>query len=217
MTPCGPLVFIRWTATGVAFLNTANQAFVTDYLAQSISALGAYAGDPAQAALLGRMSDAVVACMRAGGKLLLAGNGGSAGDSQHIAAEFTGRMLYDRDPLPAVALTTDTSALTAIGNDYGFEHAFERQLIAIGRKGDVFLGMSTSGHSPNVLLALAAAKAGGMVTIGFAGEGGGKMAGQVDLLLCAPSRLTPVIQQVHMVAGHILCSLVERMMFPRAA
>ena len=194
-----------------------DQDFVADYLSQSVAAVQAYAADPAQHDLLGRMTEAVVASMRAGGKLLIAGNGGSAGDAQHIAGEFTGRMLYDRDPLPAVALTTDTSALTAIGNDYGFERVFERQVIGLGRPGDVVMGMSTSGNSPNVLLALDAARARGMTTFGFAGKGGGAMAGKVDLLLCAPSSLTPVIQQVHMVAAHILCSLVERAMFPRSA
>lgn len=190
-------------------------AFIADYLGQSSDALAAYAADPAQTELLHRMADLVVGSMRNGGKLLLAGNGGSAGDSQHLAAEFTGRMLYDRDPLPAVALTTDTSALTAIGNDYGYDKSFERQLIALGRKGDVFMGLSTSGNSPNVILAMATARARGLATIGFAGEGGGAMPAHADLMLCAPSRLTPVIQQIHMVAGHILCSLVERAMCPR--
>lgn len=196
-------------------MHAADQDFVADYLGQSVAAVQAYASDPAQTALLDRMTETVVACMRAGGKLLIAGNGGSAGDAQHIAGEFTGRMLYDRDPLPAVALTTDTSALTAIGNDYGFERVFERQVIGLGRPGDVVMGMSTSGNSPNVLLALDAARARGMATLGFAGASGGAMAGRVDLLLCAPSSLTPVVQQIHMVAAHILCSLVERAMFPR--
>lgn len=200
-----------WDAT----MHVAEADFIADYLAQSTTALTAYATDPAQSQLLQHMSDLIVASMRNGGKLLLAGNGGSAGDSQHLAAEFTGRMLYDRDPLPAIALTTDTSALTAIGNDYGYEKSFERQLIALGRKGDVFIGLSTSGNSPNVLRALEAAKARGIATIGFAGQSGGKMAEISDLLLRAPSPLTPVIQQIHMVAGHILCCLVERAMCPR--
>ena len=191
--------------------------FVTDYLGQSVAALHAYAADPAQAALLHAMAAAITASMRAGGKLLLAGNGGSAGDSQHVAAEFTGRMLYDRDPLPALALTTDTSALTAIGNDYGFDLAFERQVRALGRPGDVLLGISTSGNSPNVLKAFEAARTLGMVTLGFAGTHGGAMAACTDMLLRAPSASTPIIQQVHITAAHILCSLVERAMFPRTA
>lgn len=197
-------------------MNAADQDFVTGYLGRSRDALRRFAEDPEHTTLLHRMSDTITASIRAGGKLLLAGNGGSAGDSQHIAAEFTGRMLYNRDPLPAIALTTDTSALTAIGNDYGFEKAFERQLIALGRPGDVFLGLSTSGNSPNVLRALDAARAGGMVTMGFAGVDGGQMRARCDLILCAPTDWTPVIQQVHMVAAHIICSLVERAMFPKA-
>ena len=196
-------------------MTAADQAFVTDYLGQSAAALQLYAADPAQVALLHEMAGVITDSMRAGGKLLLAGNGGSAGDSQHVAAEFTGRMLYDRDPLPALALTTDTSALTAIGNDYGFEKAFERQVRALGRPGDVLMALSTSGNSPNILLALEAARAGGMRTLGFAGSNGGKMAGRADLLLCAPSDWTPVIQQIHMVAAHILCSLVEHAMHPQ--
>ena len=192
-----------------------NSEFIADYLGSSRSVLDAYAADPAQTDLLIRMAELITRTMQAGGKLMLAGNGGSAGDSQHLAAEFTGRMLYDRDPLPAIALTTDTSALTAIGNDYGYEKSFDRQLRAIGRPGDVFWGMSTSGNSPNILRALDAARERGIATMGFAGEGGGAMAGRCDLLLCVPSPLTPVIQQVHMVAGHILCCLVERAMCPR--
>lgn len=192
-----------------------DESFVTDYLGQSVAAMQTYANDPAQVALLHAMAGVITASMRAGGKLLLAGNGGSAGDSQHVAAEFTGRMLYDRDPLPALALTTDTSALTAIGNDYGFELAFERQVRALGRAGDVLLGISTSGNSPNVLLALDAARARGMATLAFAGAAGGRMVGRADMVLRAPSDWTPVIQQVHITAAHILCSLVERAMFPQ--
>lgn len=198
-------------------LAEADQAFVAAYLDQSSAAVQAYAADPAQTALLASMTQVVVDAFKAGGKLLIAGNGGSAGDAQHIAGEFTGRMLYNRDPLPAVALTTDTSALTAIGNDYGFDLVFERQVIGLGRPGDVVMGMSTSGNSPNVLRALDAARARGMATLGFAGATGGAMAGRVDLLLCAPSSLTPVIQQIHMIAAHILCSLVERALFPAGA
>ena len=198
-------------------LAAAEYDFIADYLHQSAAALQAFAADPKQTALLADMTEVLVTAMRAGGKLLLAGNGGSAGDAQHIAAEFTGRMLYDRDPLAAVALTTDTSALTAIGNDYGFDKAFERQLIALGRPGDVLLGLTTSGNSPNVLRAIDAAAARGIRTIGFTGAAGGAMAARCELLLRAPSELTPVVQQVHMVAGHILCSLVERAIYPRAS
>ena len=193
-------------------LAAADQDFVQDYLRQSADALGAFRSDPAQAALLSDMTDAITRSIRANGKLL---NGGSAGDAQHLAGEFTGRMLYNRDPLPAVALHCDTSALTAIGNDYGFDLVFERQVVALGRPGDVLLAISTSGNSPNVLRALAAARARGLVTLGFTGAEGGGMAAETDLLLRAPTTLTPVVQQVYMVAGHILCALVERALFPK--
>jgi len=194
----------------------ANHDFVADYLAQSMEALRLYTTDAGQSALLGQMADGVTRAIRSGGKLLIAGNGGSAGDAQHIAAEFTGRMLYDRAPLAAVALHVDTSALTAIGNDYGFVHVFERQVQALARPGDVVLGLSTSGRSDNVLRALAAGRAIGLATMGFTGASGGMMAAHADLLLRAPSELTPVIQQIHMVAGHLLCALVERAIYPRA-
>lgn len=196
---------------------SAEQDFITGYLSKSVEALRHYASDPDQLTLLERMAHQVTTSIRNGGKLLIAGNGGSAGDAQHIAAEFTGRMLYDRAPLAAMALHVDTSALTAVGNDYGFAYVFERQVQALGRPGDVMLGLSTSGRSDNVLRALAAARALGMVSMGFTGESGGLMAAQTDLLLRAPSGFTPVIQQIHMVAGHLLCALVERTIHPQAA
>ena len=196
-------------------LATTDQDFVQDYLNQSADELHEFRADPAQAALLTQMTEAIVRSIRSGGKLLIAGNGGSAGDAQHLAGEFTGRMLYNRDPLPAIALHADTSALTAIGNDYGFDLVFERQVVALGRAGDVLLALSTSGSSPNVLRALAAARARGLVTLGFTGADGGAMAAETDLLLRAPTSLTPVVQQVYMVAGHILCALVERAIFPK--
>lgn len=195
----------------------ADHDFVADYLMQSTEALRLYVADADQLALLDEMADAVAQAIRNGGKLLIAGNGGSAGDAQHIAAEFTGRMLYDRAPLAAIALHTDTSALTAIGNDYGFALVFERQVQALARPGDVVLGLSTSGRSDNVLRALAAGRAMGLMTIGFTGAGGGVMAAHADLLLRAPSDLTPIIQQIHMIAGHLLCALVERAIHPRTS
>ena len=191
-------------------------AYVTDYLAHSVAAMNAFAADTAAQALLMRMSDATVAAMKAGKKLLIAGNGGSAADAQHIAGEFISRLMFDHAPLPAIALTTDTSAMTATANDYGYELVFERQVLGLGMPGDVFLGISTSGNSPNILRALAAAKSRGLVTMGFAGEGGGKMASACDMLLAAPSRWTPVIQQIHITAAHIYCALIERAMFPES-
>jgi D-sedoheptulose 7-phosphate isomerase len=191
--------------------------FVTAWLTDSAAAGAAFAADPRSAATLTSMADSITASLHAGGKLLVAGNGGSAGDAQHIAGEFISRMNYDRPALAAIALTTDSSVLTAIGNDYGYEHVFERQVLGLGRAGDVFLGISTSGRSPNVIRALDAARAQGMRTLGFTGAEGGPMAERCDLLLCAPSPATPLIQQIHIIAAHVLCSLVERAMFPRAA
>ena len=188
--------------------------YVTNYLAESVAALGAFAADTAAQQTLTRMADATVAAMGAGKKLLIAGNGGSAADAQHIAGEFISRLMFDHAPLPAIALTTDTSALTATANDYGFDQVFERQVLGLGQPGDVFLGISTSGNSPNVLRALQAARGRGLTTLGFAGAGGGKMAGLCDLLLMAPTKWTPVIQQVHITAAHIYCALIERAMFP---
>jgi D-sedoheptulose 7-phosphate isomerase len=149
-----------------------------------------------------------------GGKILLAGNGGSAADAQHIAAEMLSRFKFDRDPLPAIALTTDTSVLTAIGNDYGYEHVFERQVRGLGRKGDIFIGISTSGRSPNVLAAFKAARAIGMINVGFTGSVGAiGMQPLCDVVLAAPVDETALIQQVHITAAHAICDLVERNLF----
>ena len=150
--------------------------FVAAWLARSAAATNAFAADSGAIALLGDISGAIAKSLAAGGKLLVAGNGGSAADAQHIAAEFVGRMNYDRAPLAAVALTTDTSALTAIGNDYGFDLLFERQVRGLGKRGDVVLGISTSGRSPNVLRAFEAARKCGMLTVGFTGQHPGPMA-----------------------------------------
>jgi D-sedoheptulose 7-phosphate isomerase len=159
----------------------------------------------------------IEAAVREGNKLLIAGNGGSAADAQHIAAEFLSRFGFDRHPLPAIALSTDTSVLTAIGNDYGYEHVFERQLRGIGRKGDVFLAISTSGRSPNVLAALRAAREIGIATIGFTGAQDMTMRSLCDLCFSAPCVETALIQQVHIVAAHAVCALVERALFPKPA
>jgi D-sedoheptulose 7-phosphate isomerase len=191
--------------------------FVTAWLTRSAAATSAFATDAGTVALLGGIAEAIAGVLAAGGKLLLAGNGGSAADAQHIAAEFVSRMNYDRAPLAAVALTTDSSALTAIGNDYGFDLVFERQLRGLGRPGDALLGISTSGRSPNVLRALATARAGGLLTVGFTGAHPGPMAEHCDYLLCAPAEATAIIQQIHIIAAHIICSLVERALCPRGS
>lgn len=156
---------------------------------------------------------ACIQCLQAGGKILLAGNGGSAADAQHIAGEFVSRFAFDRPGLPAVALTVDTSILTAIGNDYGYEKLFSRQVQALGCKGDVFIGYSTSGKSPNVLLAFQEARSRGLICIGLTGNRGGPMDELCDYLLEVPSSDTPKIQEGHLVLGHILCGLVENAIF----
>lgn len=156
---------------------------------------------------------ACIRCFRQGGKILLAGNGGSAADAQHIAGELVSRFAFDRPGLPAIALTTDTSILTAIGNDYGYEKLFARQIQALGQSGDIFIGYSTSGESPNILLALEEARAKGMIRIGFTGNRGGPIKNLCDHLLEIPSPDTPKIQEGHLVLGHILCGLVENDIF----
>ncbi|MVN21127.1 D-sedoheptulose 7-phosphate isomerase [Mucilaginibacter arboris] len=146
-----------------------------------------------------------------GNKLLIAGNGGSASDAQHIAAEFTGRFVKERKPLAAIALSTDTSALTAISNDYGFENVFSRQLEALAVPGDLFLGISTSGNSANVLKALESAKKAGCKTIGLSGRDGGKMNSLCDLNIVVPSDITARIQEMHILIGHIFCKAVDEL------
>ena len=160
-----------------------------------------------------RLARVLADALARGGKILLCGNGGSAADAQHLAAEFVNRFLIDRRPLPAVALTTDTSILTAVGNDFGFDLVFAKQVQALGREGDVLLGLSTSGNSPNVVAALEAGRALGMVAIGLTGEGGGKMRELCDHLLAVPSRQTPLIQEIHITVGHLLCLLVDEILF----
>lgn len=144
-----------------------------------------------------------------GGKALFFGNGGSASDSQHLAAEFVGRYEIERNALPAIALTTDTSILTAVGNDYGFDSIFERQVLALGKKGDVAFGLSTSGNSENVIRGVRAAKSLGIYTIGFLGRDGGKLASLVDLAITIPTAKTARIQEAHIMIGHILCQVID--------
>jgi D-sedoheptulose 7-phosphate isomerase len=151
----------------------------------------------------------VVETINSGKKVLLFGNGGSAADAQHIAAEFTGRFVKERIALPAIALTTDTSALTSIGNDYGYERVFERQVEALGNIGDLLIGISTSGNSPNVLRALLAGKAKGCKTLGLSGRDGGKMNDACDLNLVVPSDVTARVQEMHILIGHILCTAID--------
>jgi D-sedoheptulose 7-phosphate isomerase len=155
-------------------------------------------------------------CLRVGGKLMFCGNGGSAADSQHLAAEFTGRFLDDRPPLAALALSTDSSALTCIANDYAFDQVFERQLRALGRRGDVLVAISTSGHSANVLRAVHAARELGIATIGLLGRDGGGLAGLCDIAVVVPSQTTARIQEAHIFIGHVWCAMVEAAALPAA-
>ena len=189
------------------------QDFIQQQIDEAHRITGVMRADAALNKALAAAAQAVIASLKADGKVLFAGNGGSAADAQHMAGEFVSRFMFDRPGLAALALTTDTSILTAIGNDYGYEKLFERQVQALGRKGDVLVVYSTSGKSPNILRALEAARAKGLVTIGFTGNRGGPMHALCDHVLATPSAETPKIQEGHLVMGHILCGLVERTMF----
>ena len=158
-------------------------------------------------------AELVADTFKAGNKLLICGNGGSAADAQHLAAEFVNRFVIERPPLPAVALSTDTSIITSIGNDYTFDQIFSKQIKAIGKEGDILLAISTSGDSKNVILAVKVARDMGIKTIGLTGKGGGKMAKMVDILLNVDSDVTARIQEVHITAGHIICELVDHILF----
>lgn len=188
---------------------------VSDYARESADVMAALAADAALCAAADRVADLVVESYGAGGKLLLCGNGGSAADAQHWAGELVSRFLYDRPGLPAIALTTDSSILTGVGNDYGVERLFARQVEALGRRGDVLFALSTSGRSPNVLAALRAARDLGIATVGFTRDAGGDMDPLCDILLRAPSGSTPHVQECHEVLGHAICARIEAMMFPR--
>lgn len=184
-------------------------------LEKSRRLIDAIAGD---ATLREQILDVVARCVTAlkrGNKILFAGNGGSAADAQHWAAELVSRFNYDRPGLPGIALTTDTSALTAIGNDYGYERVFARQIEALGRKGDLLFALSTSGNSKNILLAIETARSMGIDVVGFTGRSGGVMADRCTVCLQMPSDETPKIQEGHELLGHLICGLIEREMFPR--
>jgi D-sedoheptulose 7-phosphate isomerase len=186
-------------------------------LGESASNLRAMAEDRALLREVATVAAACVAALRKGNKILFAGNGGSAADAQHLAGELVSRFAYDRPGLPSFALTTDTSVLTAIGNDYGYERLFARQIEAVGNAGDVFIAISTSGRSPNILAGLRTARAKGLVTVGMTGRAGGDMPALCDLLLRVPSDSTPRIQEGHISMGHAICAIVEEQLFPRAS
>lgn len=192
-------------------------SYISAQIAETQRVMTAMLADALLVAKVEEAARACIDCMKGGGKILLAGNGGSAADAQHIAGEFVSRFAFDRPGLPAIALTTDTSILTAIGNDYGYEKLFARQVQAHGKKGDLFIGYSTSGKSPNVLLAFEEARSRGLVCIGLTGNRGGSMQALCDHLLEVPSADTPKIQEGHLVLGHILCGLVENALFKAPA
>jgi D-sedoheptulose 7-phosphate isomerase len=159
-------------------------------------------------------ADLLARVFKAGGKVLIFGNGGSAADAQHLAAEFVNRFQVERPPLAALALTTDTSILTAVANDYDFGQVFAKQVLALGRPGDLAWGISTSGNSPNVVAGLDAARGLGLKTLALSGRDGGPVAAAADLALTVPSRNTPRVQEVHITIGHVLCDLVDYLLFP---
>ncbi len=166
--------------------------------------------------LLSKIEELVKLCVelyKGSHKTILAGNGGSAADAQHIAAELVGRYGFDRPSIPSLALTTDTSNLTAIGNDYGYDKVFSRQLEGMGQSGDIFIGISTSGNSANLINAFMSAKAKGIITVALVGKDGGEMAKMADIALVVPSNSTPRIQESHILIGHILCDIIEKEIF----
>lgn len=185
-------------------------------LAESIATLQAVLADDALADALLQAAYLTSDAMKMGNKLLVAGNGGSAADAQHVAAEFVCRLTVDRPAMPAIALTTDTSILTAMANDHSYDSVFERQIEALGRPGDVFLALSTSGNSKNVIRGLEASRRKGLVTVGLSGNGGGAMACLCDVNIIVPSRVTVHIQEAQLALEHTFCTLVERLYFGAA-
>ncbi|WP_319468461.1 D-sedoheptulose 7-phosphate isomerase [uncultured Pseudodesulfovibrio sp.] len=188
---------------------------VMDHAAAGLAARKAFFDTKAE--LVVEIARTMAVCMAGGGKVMFCGNGGSAADCQHLAAEFTNRFKLERPPLPGLALTTDTSALTAIGNDYSFDEVFSKQLLALGRPGDILVGLSTSGTSSNVIRAMREARRNEIITVGLAGQSGGEMTAVSDFLVTVPSADTPVIQEIHIAAGHMLCHLVDHFLFEAVA
>jgi D-sedoheptulose 7-phosphate isomerase len=198
-------------------VDAGTDSYVKDEIAAAAVVAQRMADTPETRAVTAAMAEAIIAALRKGNKVLLAGNGGSAADAQHLAAELVGRFAYDRPGLPAIAVTTDTSALTAIGNDYGYEQLFSRQVEALGVRGDVFIGITTSGKSPNVLKGLEAARSRGITTVGWTGRVAPEpFKALSDMVLTIDADTTARVQQGHMIVGHIVCALVERAMYPKA-
>lgn len=191
-------------------------AFVDGEFERSVSLLKDMAADSRLRQLALEVVDTSVEALQRGNKILFAGNGGSAADAQHWAGELVSRFNFDRPGLAGIALTTDTSILTAIGNDYGYDYVFARQIEALGRAGDVFFAISTSGNSANIVRAVKAARERGIKVVGFTGQGGGAMAELCDICLRMPSTATPKIQEGHEFLGHLICCLIEQRMFEPA-
>lgn len=186
---------------------------VIQSIRDSIAAKERLLGSAETVATIVRISEVLIESFRTGHKVLLFGNGGSAADAQHIAAEFVGRFAFDRPALPALALSANTSCVTAIGNDYGFDLVFSRQIEALGHHGDIAIGISTSGNSQNVLQGLSVGKRMGLHTVAFTGGSGGKLKDAADYCICAPSKETPRIQECHILIGHVISQLVEQTIF----
>ncbi len=184
-----------------------------NHVLESLQVFQRYATDPVAGADLKTVCELCVQTYRNGNKILVAGNGGSAADAQHFAGELVSRFYFDRPPLSAIALTTDTSILTAISNDYGYRDVFSRQIQANGRKGDVFVAISTSGNSENILHSIAVCKDLGILVVGLTGQSGGKMKEISDYCLCVPSESTPRIQECHLVIEHSICAYIEAALF----
>jgi D-sedoheptulose 7-phosphate isomerase len=191
-------------------------ADIRSHIAASISVKQLLLQDTALLEQVERLSQLCLRCLQSGGKILFAGNGGSFADAQHLAAEFTGRFLFDRAPLPAIALGTNNSAVTAVGNDYGFEQVFARELRALARRGDVFIAITTSGNSPNILQAVGAALELGVTVVGLTGQSGGLLRQRCESI-CVPATQTARIQECHILLGHIVCELVEAAYFRESA
>jgi len=187
--------------------------YFIDQLSQSAEIINLMKKDVLMLDVMDAVTNECIKSLMSGGKILLAGNGGSAADAQHIAGELVSRFAFDRPGLPAIALTTDSSILTAIGNDYGYDKLFERQIQALGNSGDIFIGYSTSGNSANIVLALKEARRKKLITVGITGNNIGKMNEHCDYLFAVPSNNTPKIQEGHLIIGHTLCGLIEKTIF----
>ncbi len=190
-----------------------NYIRIKDAIQQSINLKTEILTNESYLEIISSIVEVIIKTFKGGGKVLFCGNGGSAADAQHLAAELSGKFYFDRPPLPSEALHVNTSFLTAVANDYSFEQVYSRMIKAIGNKGDVLIGISTSGNSVNIINALITAREKNMITIGFTGETGGEMKNLCNYIICVPSLDTPRIQEVHIMIGHIICELTEKALF----